>query len=172
MIRPLFRRTGKLGQKDDRHVQFTGQELEGPGGFRHPEGLTFPAAAHIHLLQVVDDDQVQARLGFEPAALAAHLRHGTARGVVDVDVGAGDGLQGLGKAQKLFVGDIAGAHRLHVYPAFRAEHPLHQLFPGHFQGKNAYGFFAPGGGVLGDVQGKGGFAHAGPGRQDDQVPGL
>ncbi len=46
---------------------------------------------------------------------------------------------------------------------------MFRLLPGHFQGKDGHGFLGALGHVQGDVQGKGGLAHTGPGSQENEV---
>ncbi len=66
-------------------------------------------------------------------------------------------------------GEKAGAHFVGVDAGLRAQHAVQQGFLGHFQRKDGDAFAAQDSGVLGDVDGEGGFAHRGTGGDDDQV---
>ena len=83
--RALPARATQLRQRDDRDVQLLGQPLQRPRDRRQLLLAVLEAAAPLHQLNVVDDQQVQAVLGLEAARLGAHLEHADRRRVVDED---------------------------------------------------------------------------------------
>ncbi len=76
--------------------------------------------------------------------------------------------RGLDQFAPIVAGKEPAAEFVGVDVALRAEHALGQFEPGHFQAHEQRGDVAGNGHVFGDVRGQGGFAHAGPGGQDDQ----
>ena len=61
---------------------------------------------------------------------------------------------------------------MRVHPRAGAEQAQQQGLARHFQGKHAHNFLIGDGGILGDVHREGGFAHGGPGRDDDEIRAL
>ena len=70
---------------------------------------------------------------------------------------------------EVFAGEEAGAHLVGVHAGLRAQHAVEQGFLRHFQREDGDAFAALDGGVFGDVDGEGGFAHGGTGGDDDEV---
>ena len=168
-IVPLLVSTGQLAQADHRHIQFLGHDLQHTGHFAD-HLLTVLTASSTgcggHQLQIVDDYQAQA---VDPAAFGVHIRHAQHGVIVNTDIhsiqyaGSGGDLLPVRLPQR--AGNKPGV----LHTGFGAEKPGRQLLPGHFQRKHGYGLFLRLRHIQRHVQRKGGFAHTGTGRQQDQV---
>ena len=79
VIGARLRRARQLRQRDDRHVQLLREPLQRPRDRRELRLPALEAAAALHQLDVVDDEQVEPVLGLQPARLGAHLEHADRR---------------------------------------------------------------------------------------------
>src|SRR6218665_1598568 len=71
LVDPLLGTTVELRQRDDRHLQLLREQLERTRELRDLLLTRLDALARGHELQVVDDDELQAHLLLEAAALRA-----------------------------------------------------------------------------------------------------
>ena len=92
--------------------------------------------------------------------------------VIDIDRRFGQPAGCHRQARKVPFRQIPGTNFGVVHASFRAQHPHHQLFFRHFERENPHCGLRLHGDVLGNVQDKGGFAHARAGRDNHQVRGL
>ncbi len=108
-------------------------------------------------------------LGLEAAGFGLHLDDGDRRRVVDIDRRFREASRGGGQFRPVRFPEESLAETLRVHAGLRGQHARRQLFLGHFQRENRDGNAHLQGGILGDVQGKGGLAHARPAGDDDQI---
>ena len=93
----------------------------------------FSDASPGHELEIVDDDQVQALFGLQPASAIAHLGRRDPGGVVDEDLGLRQHPSRLDQPAPLRLIDVAGPQPPAIQSALHAEEPLHQLLLRHLQ---------------------------------------
>ena len=103
----------------------------------------------------------------------AHVGRGQAGGVIYVHLAL---LQqqphGGGEAGPILVVELAGPHLGLVDAPHRGEHTHDDLLGGHLQREDEHRLVGGEGRVLAQVHGKGGLAHGGTGRDDDEVRAL
>ena len=170
LIVPLLVGTGQLAQTNNRDIEFFGHNFEHSGhiGDHLLAALAAAPAASGggHQLQIVDDHQSQI---VQTAALGVHIRHGEHGVVIDPDVHLVEDGGGTGDLLPVGLPEGTGLEAVVFHTGLGRQQPGGQLFPGHFQGEHRHGLVGALGHVQRDVQRKGGFAHAGPGRQQNQV---
>jgi len=171
-LRARLHRARELGERDHRHVQLLGERLERAGDLGDLLLAIVDARAAAHELQVVDDEHVEAVLGFHAARLRACLEHGDAGTVVDEDLRLGEPAGGRGEPVPVRRAQKTRAHGLRVHLGFGAEHALHELLRGHLETEHEHLAAQRYTHVLRDVEREGRLAHAGPARDDDEVGGL
>ena len=157
---------GQLGQGDHRDVQFLGHQLQVPGHLRNLLDTVLDVPAAGHQLEVVDDHQPQV---LDPPQLCLDIRHRGDGVVIHVYLGGGQGLGGLCQVHPVVVGEGAGEQLLQFHQRLGGKEPLGQLLLAHLQGEDGHRLARLFGHVAGDVQGKGGLAHAGAGGDEDKV---
>ena len=163
----------QLRQRDDGNLQILGERLEAArdlGQLLHAILLLLIEAAHE--LQVIDDDDAQVVFAFQAARLGPQFQHVQPGRIVDEDRRFGQPAGGHRQPREVAFGEIAGAHLGVIDTGFGAQQAHDQLLLGHFQGEHADRGARLEGDVLRDVEGEGGFAHAGARRDDDEVRGL
>ena len=172
----LLRGAGELGERDDGDVEFFGECFEATGDGGDFLGTVLVAAglrAHgtgAHQLEVVDDDEVETALRLaEAARFGAHFGEGDAGGVVDEDVGLDEALEGGGEFVAIFAEEETFLNFDGVDDGFRCQHASQERLLRHFEREDGDGFTTLDGGVLGDVDGEGGFAHGGARGDDDEL---
>ena len=107
-------------------------------------------------------------LRLETAGLGAHLRHGNARRIVDVNRRLIQFIAGIGQLRPLVVAvELARAQLLRIDVGDLAQQTLYELLLRHFQGKEGDGLMLLYAYVLGDIQGKGRLPHARTSRDED-----
>src|SRR5690606_25758653 len=79
--------TGQLRERKYRNVELLGQSLETGRNFRELLYATRRSAVcrPLNELQIVDDDEIEAALAFEPAGARGELGDGQTAGFVDVE---------------------------------------------------------------------------------------
>ncbi len=129
-------------------------------------------AAAPHQLKVVDDEEIQAVLGFHAPGLGARLEHGERRAVVDEDLGLAQASGGGGQSSPVRSAEIARPHRLRVDLGLRAEHALDELGRRHLEAEDENVAAQVHPDVLRNVQREGRLSHARASGDDDEVRGL
>ncbi len=137
MIRSRFRGAAQLRQRDDRTAQFLREPLQRSRDRRKLLLTVVEAAAALHQLNVVDDQQVQAMLCLQPPRLRAHFEHADRRCVIDENLHL---LQLADRVNELAV--IVGRQEPRSQPVridarFRREQSHEQLLFRHFQREEA-----------------------------------
>src|SRR5712692_10431269 len=171
LVLPAFHRARELRERHHRQVELLGQGLERARdlGDLLLAVLRVPAS---HELEVVDDDQVEAMLGFHASRLGPRLEHGQRRRVVDEDRRLGEPTGGIGEARPVSRLEVAGAHFVRGHTPLGAEETLDELLLRHFKAQDEDPLLVPHARVLGDVHGKGALPHRGPAGNDDEVARL
>ena len=168
----------QLRQGQYRHFQFLGQGLQATGDFR--DLLDPPVIARRarrgDQLQVIDDDQAEALLAFEPPGAGAQGADGQRRGIVDIHGNLVQGLAGRNQPVEIGVAQFAFAHFVRRNIGLFGDNTRRQLFGGHFERKEtddgalgAARLMMGIGRVIGHVGGQGGFPHGRPPGQNQQV---
>src|SRR5450756_1099436 len=161
--------TVELRDGDHRHVELAGQLLHGAGDVGDLLLAVFGAAVAGHELEIVDDDQRQGVLGLQAARLGAQLEHVEAGGVVDEDVGLLELSGRLDELRVVVSGQAAGAHLVRADARRRAHHALAQFLGAHLEAEDRHRRLTLHRHVLGDGEGQGRLADAGPRREDDEI---
>ncbi len=172
----LFGGAGELRQGEDGDVELFGESLEatGDGGDFLGAVLIMPRGGARgsggHKLQIIDDHEVEAALGLaEAASFGAHFGEGDAGGVVDVDAGFDEALEGGGEFVAILAEEEAFLDFDRVDSGLGSEHAAEKGFLRHFQREDGHDVAVVDGGVLRDVDSEGGFAHGGPRGDDDEL---
>ncbi|CAM4512001.1 hypothetical protein COEX109129_36870 [Corallococcus exiguus] len=169
----LLHLTAELAERDDGHLQLLGQLLERAGDFSDFQLAALHLALLVHQLEVVDDEQRQARvLLLHAPRLRAQVERGQAAGVVDVDGRVVERARHLLELLLVVRGQPAAAQLLHVHARSGREQTHEQLIRGHFQAEDADGLVLLQRRVHRDVHGEGRLAHAGTRREDDELTGV
>ena len=177
MVLPGFHASGELGQGNDRHVQFPGQALQGPGNLGNFLLPVIPVPGYVlglHELEVVDHDDVQPMFRLQAAALGPDFRYRNARRIVDIEGRIHEDAGCIGQLVPFLLGgNAARPEPGAVHQGRRAEQALYQLFPGHFQGEEGHAPMGRGNThILCDIQDEGRFTHGRAGSDDDEIPLL
>ncbi len=90
-VASLRARTGKLRQRNQRHVQLLGDALEVARNLADLVLAVFDMAVRAHQLQIVDHNHIQPVLHFQPSAAGTELRRRDAGRIVDIDIEAASG---------------------------------------------------------------------------------
>ncbi len=172
----LFGGAGELGEGEDGDVELLGEGLEaaGDGGDFLGAVLIMPRGGARgsggHKLQIIDDHEVEAALGLaEAASFGAHFGEGDAGGVVDVDAGFDEALEGGGEFVAILAEEEAFLDFDRVDSGLGSEHAAEKGFLRHFQREDGHDVAIVDGGVLRDVDSEGGFAHGGARGDDDEL---
>ena len=86
--RCFFGSTGKLGQRNDRNVQFLGHNFQVPGDIADFLHAAFGALGGLHQLQIVDDDQtdlIPFGVLVDLADFCLDFRHRNTGGIIHVN---------------------------------------------------------------------------------------
>ncbi len=109
----------------------------------------------------------------DAARAGAHVGRGEAGGVIYVHLALLEQQpHGGGEARPIFVVELTGPHLGLVDAPNRGEHTHDDLLGGHLQREDEYRFIGGERRVLAQVHGKGGLAHGGTGRHDNQIRAL
>ena len=163
--------TRQLRQADDRNIELLGHDLEHAAhvgdGLR--AALIRPAVAaagRLHELQIVDDDKAKIR---DAAALGVHVRNGQRRVVVDADIRRADGRGRGADAPPLVRRELAGQKLLAVDQTLAREQARRELLARHFEREHRNRLAGRLADVQGNVERKARLAHAGTGRDEDEL---
>ena len=121
VVRPALDRSAELAEGDDGHVQFSGQSFQRATDIADLLLAVFASSATTsagHQLHVIDNYQVKAAFGIEPACLGADLHHGGARCVVDENIGAGQRVGGLDQDWPFLLVDLTHTQAMAVNGGF------------------------------------------------------
>ena len=124
------------------------------------------AAGRLHELQIVDDDKAKIR---DAAALGVHVRNGQRRVVVDADIRRADGRGRGADAPPLVRRELAGQELLAVDQALTREQARRELLARHFEREHRDRLAGRLADVQGNVERKARLAHAGTGRDEDEL---
>ena len=155
-------------------LEVAGEHLQLPRDLRDLLDAALGGAAGGHELQVVDDDQPEARqLRLQPPGLRAELHHRDRARVVDVD----RRLHQLVARRRSSRGQSSAARRPERSRcdstfASRAHEPLGHLRLRHLEREQRDGRLVPHAEVRRHAEGERGLPHRRPRRHDDQVPRL
>ena len=108
-----FAVTGKLRQRNQRHVQLLGDALEVARNLADLVLAVFDMAVRTHQLQIVDHNHIQPMLHFQPSAAGAKLRRRDAGRIVDIDIGGRQRAERRGQRNPVIVAQRAMANGLH-----------------------------------------------------------
>ena len=155
-------------QRDDRHLQLFGHELQPTGDPGNLLLTRCPLVFGLHQLQIVDNDRAQVVLPLQPPANRVDLRHVPPPLVIDEDRELREFLKGSHQQVVFMFCQFPLAERLHIQPASNADQSLGQFVPRHFEAENRDPFLAPLSNRVGKIEHESGFAHRWASGQDDQ----
>ena len=178
----------QLRQGDDWNIEFFRQSLQAGGDlgdFLYPVVIAAFARA-LQQLDVVDHDQIEALLPFQPAGAGGELRNRQAAGFIDIEREMLKFDRVVTNLVELALGDSTTANHARRDAGLFGENTGGELFGRHFAGEEADdaaidGFHGAVGlhlglirlrHIVGDVGGERGLAHAGTAGDDDQVGTL
>ena len=124
------------------------------------------AAGRLHELQVVDDDEAEVR---DAPALGVHVRDGERRIVVDADIRRADGRGRGADAPPLVRRELAGEELLAVDQALAREQARRELLARHLEREHRDRLAGRLADVQRNVERKARLAHAGAGRDEDEL---
>src|SRR5882672_1432339 len=172
LLLPLLDAAVQLRQRDHRHLQFLGQRLQRARNFRYFRGAIFLGAGHLHELQVVDHDQIEAALALQPARTCAHFG-GTQRGsLVDVNFGGAQLRHGRVDSRPIVLAQAAGTQVTLIDSAEGRDHAQRERLGGHFHAEDGRRFTRSQRGILRDVDRERGLSHGRPAGHDDQIASV
>jgi hypothetical protein len=99
--------------------QFLGERLQAARDLGDLRGAILLRAGHLHQLQVIDDDQVQAVLALDAPRTRAQFGRRQRRGLIDEDLRLGQLAGGAGDAHPVIIGDLAAANAVERHVADR-----------------------------------------------------
>jgi len=175
LVLALLDGAAELRRRQQGDVQFAGQLFEGAADVRdflHAVGVAAHGAPGVHQLQVVDDDQVEAVLAVEAAALGAELHGADGGRIVQEDAQVAHVARRFHEARPLRIADLAQAQILGTDARLGGDHALDELLVAHLHAEDGHAGRPLPGGVDRQGQQEGGLAHAGPPGDDDQVAFL
>ena len=162
--------TVQLRQGDDGYLQLLGQLLERP---RYGAHLLLTAAerhaAGVHQLQVVDDDDFDAVLAYQPAGFGPQLEYRQTGGLVDVDGGILQNLDARHEALPLEGAQLSALDFVARNIAGIDDETVHQLDVRHLEREDGHRGVVVDRHVLGHGEDEGGLTHGGAGGDDNQV---
>ena len=175
----------QLGQDDHGDLELHGQGLEASGDFGDFDLAVFLGAAGTRgeELEIIDDQDIDAELFFDPAGAGPKLADGEQAGFVKVQRKIGDLRGNAPKGGDLAFAELAATNLLRVEAGVGGKKAEHELLGGHFQGEESdivagtnkvvlLGIVPLAEHVAGHAEGEGGFSNAGTGGQDDHFPSL
>ncbi len=125
-----------------------------------------------HQLHIVNQDDAQAVLGFQAAALGAHLHDGDIRRVVNIDRRFRQVADGVAYFPPVAILQEPRAQPVRVHLALRADHTGDQLLLRHLQAEDRRRQPLLHRNMLTYLDGKRRLSHGRAGRDDEQVGGL
>lgn len=165
-----FDTSRELREGDDRDIEFARELLEAAGNFGNfLYSVVSAAAASLHELQVVDDDDAEVVLGLEAARHGAHFHDVERTAVVDEDRRFANDADGLADLLEVVALEFAGAQAPQIHAGLCGDHAVDQLIGTHFQGEDADRHFAVDTDLSGDVEGEGRLTDGWSGAEDDEV---
>ena len=159
----------QLGEAQHGHLQLPGEPFQSPGDLGHLLLARIGRILRLDQLQVVDHHEAELVAAFQAPRRGRNLGDRAARRVVDEQRRLAQLRRGLDEVFPIFAGEVSGAELVPVDSPSRAEHPLGQLEPGHFQADHQCGHVRFDRHVIGDVGCQRRFSHAGAGGQDHQL---
>ncbi len=165
-------------------MKFLRQGLETTGNFGNfVDAILVAAPRALQQLKIIDDDEADIVAAFQPARAGAQGRDGQARRIVDEQRQFLQFPRGAGQVLEIGAADLAHAQRFAADPRLLRQHAGRQLIGGHFEreegslgphilfGRDAVRIVAQpaGRGIIGNVGGERGLAHARATGQDHQV---
>src|SRR6185295_7666652 len=163
---------GELRERDHRQLELFGELLEPPADGGDLQVAVLVAAARLHQLEVVEDDEGETLLGFEAPRLRSDLEEGRVRRVVDEERGVRGRAHDLVNLRPLLVRESARAQARERDVGLRAEDAQSQLLLAHLEREDPHRPLLADRHVLGDVERQAGLAHARARRDDDQVAAV
>ena len=114
----------------------------------------------------------KASVGLHPPGFGPQFQHRNGRSVIDVHGRVHELSRGVEHLDAFLLAEKTGADFVGIDSGFGAKQAHGELFFAHLQGKDPDGDASEHGGISGDAKRQRGFAHARPGRNDDQVGRL
>ena len=163
----------ELRHREDRHLELAREHLESARDLRHLLHAALDVAVGRHQLEVVDDDQAEARLArLEPPSLRAQLHDRGRAGVVDVDRRLHQAVARRGQPRPVVRSEPARPQPLRLDLRLAAHHPLRHLGLRHLEREQGDGHLVAHAEVGGDAEAERRLPHRGARGEDDEVAGL
>ena len=162
----------QLRERDDRNLQLLGQPFQRARDGRELGLSALEAAAPLHQLDVVDDQQVEPVLRLQAARLRAHLEHAERGRVVDEHASLGERAERVRQAAVILLVQVAAAESVRVDARLRRQHAHEELLFRHLQAEEADGLVGLDADVLRDVEDEAGLPHRRARRDEHQVGRL
>ena len=115
----MLNTTIELRERDDRHVQFFGERLQAARDLGDFGGTVLLIARHLHQLQIVDNDEVQAMFSVHTTSARTQFGRGQTRRFVDEDTRLGELPSRSGDTRPIIVGDLSAADVLQAHSTHR-----------------------------------------------------
>ena len=172
-LRPViaagFWRAAELAEREDRHPELLGENLQRPGNRRQFLLPVLEPPAPLHELEVVDDQHVESVLELEPPRLGTHLEDADRRRVVDEHFRVVEPAEGVDQPGVVLLAEKPAAEAVRVDPRFRRQHAQEQLLFRHFQAEHAHRLPGLDAAVERHVQHEAGLPHRRARGDDHQV---
>ena len=169
LVGTLLRPTVELGERDDGDLDLLGEEFECAGELRDLLLAGLDLLSRGHQLQVVDDDELEAHLLFEAAALRPNLDERHVRAVVDVERGVVDAAPRRGDRGPVAGVDGSLAHVLQGDGGLGGEQAHRDLAAAHLEREEDRRHVVLDRRRAGEVEREGRLSERGPCGDDDQL---
>jgi hypothetical protein len=123
-------------------------------------------------LQIVHNEQREPFVAFQSTGFGANFEHAGRARIIDPQRGGSNSAQRFGHALPVFSTEMPAAEFVSINLRDGSHQALQQRFLGHFQAEHGHRQSSTDGDILGEIQGQGGFALRGPGREDNQLRRL
>ena len=177
--------TIELSEDDDWNLEFHGEGFEATGYFGNLDLPVFfaPTGAGGEKLEVIDDQNIDAVLFFDPAGTSPKLADGEQAGLIQKEGEIGDLGGHAAQSGDLAFAEMPAADLLRIEAGVRGEKSEHELLGGHFQSEERdivaradkivfFQVVALAEHVAGHAEGEGGFADTWAGGENDHFPGF
>lgn len=181
----FFGFTIELSEDDDRNLEFHGEGFEATGYFGNLDLPVFfaPTGAGGEKLEVIDDQNIDAVLFFDPACPSPKLADGEKAGLVQKEWEVGNFGGHAAQGGDLAFAEMPAADLLRIEAGVGGKKSEHELLGGHFQSEerdivaraDEVVFFQVvplAEHVAGHTEGEGGFADTWAGGENDHFTGF
>ena len=172
-IRDSLETARKLGQRDHRRLELTGQDLEAPADLGHLHLAVLRPCPTGHELEIIDHHHAEVAFGLpQPTGAGADVHDGHGRIVVDEDWCAVESTHSDAELPPVILLEPAGPDTLSIDTRLRGQQALTQLQVAHFEGEQEARPLEDHAHVGQDSKGQAGFSRGGPGSDDGEAGRL